>query len=69
MVTGIYKQHSPPCYDRSITNLKNAICLRQAGIISQHSHQPAQKQEEDEYLKQQMEENGTIPLDNDLQSF
>lgn len=34
MVTGIYKQLSPPCYDRSITNFKNAICLRQARISS-----------------------------------
>lgn len=51
MVTGIYKELSPPCYDRSITNLKNEICLRQAKISSQYSRQPAHKQEKEEYLK------------------
>lgn len=47
MVTGIYKQLHPPCYDRSITNLKNAICLRLAKIISKYSQQFAHEQEKD----------------------
>ena len=46
MATGIYKQLSSLCYDGSITNLKNAICLRQTETISQYSHQPAHKRGE-----------------------
>lgn len=35
-VIGIFKQLSRLGYDESITNLKNAICLRQAEAISQY---------------------------------